>query len=67
MCLWYHCFPLRYKERYISKKDDWCNKKIAELELGANELIAMIIRGDESIIPDGKTVIYEKDIVVLYK
>jgi len=55
------------EERHISKKDAWCNKKIAELELGANELIAMIIRGDETIIPDGKTVICERDVVVLYK
>jgi len=55
------------EERCISKKDAWCNKKIAELELGANELIAMIIRGDETIIPDGKTVICERDVVVLYK
>lgn len=55
------------EERYISKKDKWCNKKISELELGRNELIAMIIRGDETIIPDGKTVICEKDVVVLYK
>lgn len=55
------------EERYISKKDKWCNKKISELELGRDELIAMIIRGDETIIPDGKTVICEKDVVVLYK
>lgn len=55
------------EERYISKKDPWCSKKIAELELGANELIAMIIRGDETIIPDGKTILCEKDVVVLYK
>ena len=55
------------EERYISKKDPWCNKKIAELELNANELIAMIIRDDKSIIPDGKTVLCEKDVVVLYK
>ena len=55
------------EERYISKKDVWCNKKISELGLGENELIAMIIRGDESIIPDGKTIICEKDVVVLYK
>lgn len=55
------------EERYISKKEPWCNKKIAELELGANELIAMIIRGDETIIPDGKTILCEKDVVVLYK
>lgn len=55
------------EERYIAKRDAWCNKSISELELGANELIAMILRGDETIIPDGKTVICEKDIVVLYK
>jgi len=57
----------KLEERYISKKDIWCNKKIAELELGNNVLIAMIIRGEENIIPDGKTIIREKDIVVLYK
>lgn len=57
----------KLEERYISKKDIWCNKKIAELELGSNVLIAMIIRGEENIIPDGKTVIHEKDVVVLYK
>ncbi len=55
------------EEHYISKKDPWCNKKIAELGLKENELIAMVIRDDESIIPDGKTVIREKDVVVLYK
>ncbi len=55
------------EERVISKKDEWCNKKIAELGLGANVLIAMIIRDGENIIPDGKTVILEKDVVVLYK
>lgn len=57
----------KLEERYISKKDIWCNKKIAELELGSNVLIAMIIRGEENIIPDGKTLIREKDVVVLYK
>ncbi len=55
------------EERYISRKDAWCNKKIAELELGENELVAMIIRGEETIIPDGKTIICERDVVVLYK
>ena len=55
------------EERYISKKDPWCNKKIAELGLKENELIAMVIRDEQSIIPDGKTVILEKDVVVLYK
>ena len=55
------------EERIITKKDPWCNKKIAELKLDSNVLIAMVIRGEENIIPDGKTVIKEKDVVVLYK
>lgn len=55
------------EERVITKKDPWCNKKIAELGLGADVLIAMIIRDGENIIPVGKTVILEKDVVVLYK
>jgi cell volume regulation protein A len=55
------------EERVISKRDAWCNKLIGELELGADELIAMVLRGDESIIPDGKTKLLENDVVVLYK
>lgn len=55
------------EERHISKKDPWCNKKIAELGLKEDELIAMVIRDDKSIIPDGKTVLCERDVVVLYK
>lgn len=55
------------EERYITKDDVWCNKAIEELELGANELITMVLRNGESIIPDGKTHIMENDVVVLYK
>lgn len=55
------------EERVISKRDTWCNKLIGELELGADELIAMVLRGGASIIPDGKTKLLENDIVVLYK
>lgn len=55
------------EERYISKKDVWCNKKIKELGIGSDELIAMIIREGEAIIPDGNTFVCENDVVVLYK
>lgn len=55
------------EERIITKKDAWCNKTIGELELGADELIAMVLRGGESIIPDGKTRLCENDVVVLYR
>ena len=55
------------EERVIGRKDVWCGKFIRELRLHANELIAMIIRGDEHLIPDGNTQIMENDIVILYK
>lgn len=54
-------------ERIITKKDNWCGKAIEDLKISKHELIAMIIRKDETIIPDGKTVIMEKDIVVMYR
>ena len=51
----------------IDKKHPWCDKSISELALKPNELIVMVLRGSESIIPDGKTTIYENDVVVTYK
>lgn len=56
----------KLQEREIGKNDAWCNKAIEELRVPNHKIIAMIIRGQETIIPDGKTVIQEHDIVVLY-
>ncbi|WP_288682041.1 potassium/proton antiporter [uncultured Eubacterium sp.] len=55
------------KEMQISKKHKWCNKKIQELNLPTNVLIALVKRGSENLIPDGSTTILENDIIVLYK
>lgn len=55
------------QETVIDKKHPWCGKNIAQLKLLPNELIVMVLRSGESIIPDGKTVIYEDDVVVTYK
>ena len=55
------------REMEIGKNDAWCNKEIRELTIPKNELITMIFRGEESIIPDGKTVIRENDVVVIYQ
>lgn len=57
----------KLQERYITGKDAWCGKSIDELKLPANKLIVMVIRGSETIIPDGKTVIKKHDVVVLYQ
>ena len=54
------------KEIPITKNHKWCDKTIVELDLPEHVLIAMVRRGDKSIIPSGKTVIKENDIVVIY-
>lgn len=54
-------------EHHITNDDPWCDKAIEELKLPKNVLIAMVIRGEETIIPDGKTVIREDDVVVMYQ
>ena len=55
------------EEIHIEKGHEWCGKAIAELELSDDELITMIIRGEDNLIPDGKTVICEGDIVVAFR
>ena len=57
----------KLEEIPITKTHRWCNKTIADLNLPADELIAMIIRGSETLIPDGKTMICENDVVVTYR
>lgn len=55
------------EEILIEKEHKWCGRSIEELKLPQNVLIALIKRNDENIIPDGKTVIEQGDVVVLYK
>lgn len=54
----------KLQERFIEKDDSWCNKPISELKISKNKLIAMVIRNDQPIIPDGNTMIQENDVVV---
>ena len=56
----------KLREIEIVKSDQWCNMEIKELKIPSNELIAMIIRGEQTIIPDGSTKILENDVVVVY-
>lgn len=54
------------REKVIDKDHIWKGKTIEELCLPSDELIALIRRGTESLIPNGKTVICENDVVVTY-
>lgn len=57
---------IKLKEVKIGKNHKWCNKTIADLNLSDDILIALIKRGEENIIPRGKTQILENDVVVMY-
>lgn len=45
----------------------WCGKKITDLELPPDILIAMIKRDGKTIIPNGNTKIREEDTVIVYQ
>ena len=55
------------EEVVIDKNHSWCDKRIQDLDLPENVLIALIKRGDESLIPDGGTYIRRNDVVVTYR
>lgn len=55
------------EEIIIGKHHKWCDKRIQDLDLPENVLIALIQRGDENLIPDGSTYIRKGDIVVTYR
>lgn len=57
---------LKLKETVIEQDSEWMDKAIEQLGLPEDILIALIKRGDECLIPDGKTVIRSGDTVVLY-
>ena len=54
------------KEITITADHRWCNKKISEAKFYKNTIIVMITREGQVVIPDGNTVIREKDQVVVY-
>lgn len=63
---WENEKDIHLREITITPDHIWCQKKIEELNLSEDMLIVLIKRDNENIIPDGKTVIQEKDIVILY-
>ena len=40
---------------------------LGELDIPEDMLIAMIVRDDETVIPNGQTVLKENDIIVMYR
>jgi cell volume regulation protein A len=56
---------IELKEIKIEKNSDWQNKEIREIDIMPYRLITIIKRGNEVLIPNGRTIIKEKDILVV--
>lgn len=54
------------KEQKIQPGSRWIGTHIADFSPASGELVLMIIRGDETVVPKGNTVILENDLLVIH-
>lgn len=54
------------KEQHIQPDSRWVGTRIADFSPSSGELVLMIIRGDETIVPKGNTIILENDLLVIH-
>ena len=57
----------RVKELLIGKDHPWANKKVEQLGIPDNELIIMLQREDQGIVPNGDTLIQAGDVLQIYQ
>ncbi len=57
----------RVEEIHIIKGNDWIGKSLAQIHIPDEQLMIIIIRDDEKIVPNGKTVIKEGDVALIFK
>ncbi len=57
--------PIGFLQCEIHKNHSWNGKTIAEIALPPESIIVLVIRNKERIIPNGRTVLYENDTLIL--
>ena len=57
---------LELTEMKITAESPWIGIKISDFSPYPGELVIMILRGDETIVPKGDTIIMENDLLVIY-
>lgn len=56
---------LEFIKTHVSKTSPWVNKKISDIEIAFNIIIAKIEREGKSIVPSGDTYLRDGDVIVL--
>ncbi len=54
-------------EVHIGKGHKWANRTLEDIQIPNNQLVIMIIRGEEKIIPNGDTTVLENDVLLIFK
>lgn len=57
--------PIGFLQCKIHENHSWNGKTIAEIALPPESIIVLVIRNKEKIIPNGRTVLYENDVLIL--
>ncbi len=52
-------------EMHIAAGHEWCGRALRDINMDSGRLIIMVLRGKETIIPDGQTVLQEGDVLVM--
>ena len=52
-------------ELIIDKENDWLGKTLKEVKLGNEKIIVAIKRQNKVLIPNGKTILKEQDVLVI--
>lgn len=49
----------------LDGENEWAEKRISDINLEAGRLVVMVQRGEDVIIPNGKTLLQEGDVLVI--
>ena len=53
------------KEIHIDRDHEWCGQTLQEISMDKHRLVVMIRRGRKIVIPNGSTVLRERDVLIL--
>lgn len=57
--------PIQFIQLTVPKNHAWCGRSLKELQLPPETLIILLKRNGQNIIPNGNTVLEEKDVLIL--
>jgi cell volume regulation protein A len=49
----------------VDKDSEWPGRSLSEIKLGSDKLVILIKRGNKAVIPGGRTVIKENDVLII--